>query len=200
MLDPGHRDGQAFVSAEKIMSTCTLPRPYAPQVAKNRVDTWLPGSGASRHECRSPGSSTGQAPEINTYPENGRTIPGPHLKRPWVTSADCCSLRRGITSQPVPAVSSKVDLERTDQGRPCGDPSRGASDPFQEGRRNRHSRNHRSKNPRRTKRKRVGRKPARRGSRPMCCDLRGPNEPPPSPRWGAWFPRVRSSLSQGTAG
>lgn len=110
MLYPGHRYGQAFVAAEKIMSTFNC---------HDRTLRKWPKSGSTRG-CQALGFSGMSAGrlgqyrhkflQINTYPENGRShYLGPHLKNPRFMAAYCSTAFGGITSA-VPVAGSKVEL------------------------------------------------------------------------------------------
>jgi hypothetical protein len=110
MLYPGHRYGQAFVAAEKIMSTFNC---------HDRTLRKWPKSGSTRG-CQALGFSGMSASrlgqyrhkflQINTYPENGRShYLGPHLKNPRFMAAYCSTAFGGITSA-VPVVGTTVEL------------------------------------------------------------------------------------------
>ena len=109
MLYPGHRYGQAFVAAEKIMSTFNCH--------DKTLKKWPKTSWHGRQALGYVGMSAGRLgqyrpkfQQINTYPENGRShYLKPHLQNPRFLSAYCCISYGGITSG-VPVVSDKIDL------------------------------------------------------------------------------------------
>lgn len=123
MLYPGHRYGQAFVAAEKIMSTYNC---YDRTLRK-----W-PRSGSQRG-CQALGFSGMSASrlgqyrhkflQINTYPENGRShYLGPHLANPRFMAAYCCTAFGGIASA-VPVAGSKVELSEPVEETPVATPT-----------------------------------------------------------------------------
>jgi hypothetical protein len=110
MLYPGHRYGQAFVAAEKIMSTFNCHDRTLRKWPKSGSLRGMQALGFSGMSAGRLGQYRPKFIQINTYPENGRShYLGPHLKNPRFLSAYCCTSFGGITSG-VPVVSSKVDL------------------------------------------------------------------------------------------
>lgn len=110
MLYPGHRYGQAFVAAEKIMST------YNPN--DRTLRKWPKTSWRGCQALGYVGMNAGRLGQyrhkfcqICTYPENGRShYLGPHLKNPRFMSAYCCTAFGGITSG-LPVVGDKVEMD-----------------------------------------------------------------------------------------
>jgi hypothetical protein len=121
MLYPGHRYGQAFVAAEKIMSTFNC---HDRTLRKWPKTSWrgcealgYVGMNAGRL-----GQYRHKFCQVNTYPENGTShYLGPHLENPRFMSAYCCTAFGGITSG-VPAVGTQVDVIEKPAAPACEEP------------------------------------------------------------------------------
>jgi hypothetical protein len=109
MLYPGHRYGQAFVAAEKIMSTFNCH--------DKTLKKWPKTSWHGRQALGYVGMNGGRLgqyrhkfTQINTYPENGKShYLKQHLENPRFLSAYCCIAFGGITSG-TPTTAQKIDL------------------------------------------------------------------------------------------
>lgn len=110
MLYPGNRYGQAFVAAEKIMSTYN---PHDRTLRKwPRKASWrgCEALGYSGMNAARLGQYRPKFWQVNTYPENGRShYLGPHLNNPRFLSAYCCMAFGGISAS-VPVVPSVAEV------------------------------------------------------------------------------------------
>jgi pimeloyl-ACP methyl ester carboxylesterase len=110
MLYPGHRYGQSFVTAERILSTFNC---HDKTLKKWPRTSWR-GYEALGYAGMN-GGRLGQYRhkfcQLNTYPENGRShYLGPHLKNPRFVSAYCCIAFGGIHVG-VPTTASTINLD-----------------------------------------------------------------------------------------
>ncbi len=109
MLYPGHRYGQAFVAAEKILSTFNCH--------DRTLKKWPQTSLHGRQALGYVGMSAGRLGQyrhkfcqLNTYPENKTShYLGAHLSNPRFMSAYCCIAFGGITAG-VPTTGSQIQL------------------------------------------------------------------------------------------
>ncbi|MDZ4656551.1 MAG: hypothetical protein SH868_03115 [Bythopirellula sp.] len=109
MLYPGHRYGQAFVAAEKILSTFNC---HDKTLKKWPKTSWrgCPALGYVGMNAGRLGQYRHKLCQLNTYPENGRShYLKQHLKNPRFLSAYCCIAFGGITSG-VPTTASIINL------------------------------------------------------------------------------------------
>lgn len=110
MLYPGHRYGQAFVAAEKILSTFNCHDRTLRKWPKTGSLRGMQALGFSGMSAGRLGQFRHKFIQLNTYPENGRShYLGPHLKNPRFLSAYCRIAFGGITSG-VPVTADKIDL------------------------------------------------------------------------------------------
>jgi hypothetical protein len=110
MLYPGHRYGQAFVAAEKIMSTFNCHDRTLRKWPKSGSLRCMQALGFSGMSAGRLGQYRHKFVQINTYPENGRShYLGPHLANPRFMSAYCGIAFGGINAG-VPTQAAKLDL------------------------------------------------------------------------------------------
>lgn len=111
MLLPGHRYGQAFVAAEKILSTFNC---HDKTLKKWPKTSWRgqQALGYVGMPARCLGQYRYKLCQINTYPENGRShYLKPHLKNNRFVSAYCCIAFGGGTSC-QPGIAKKLDFKQ----------------------------------------------------------------------------------------
>jgi hypothetical protein len=112
MLYPGHRYGQAFVAAEKIMSTFNCHDRTLRKWPKSGSTRGMQALGFSGMSARRLGQYRHKFVQINTYPENRRShYLGPHLKNPRFMSAYCCIAFGGINAG-IPVQDAKIDMTK----------------------------------------------------------------------------------------
>jgi hypothetical protein len=112
MLYPGHRYGQAFVAAEKILSTFNCHDRTLRKWPRTGSLRGMQALGFSGMNAGRLGQFRHKFCQLNTYPENGRShYLGPHLANPRFMSAYCGIAFCGVTSG-VPTTADKINLDQ----------------------------------------------------------------------------------------
>lgn len=102
--------GQAFVAAEKILSTFNCHDRTLRKWPKQGSTRGMQALGFSGMSANRLGQYRPKFIQLNTYPENRRShYLGPHLKNPRFMSAYCCIAFGGINIG-VPVAGTRVDM------------------------------------------------------------------------------------------